>query len=150
MEQDVSKNRAWLLDFGKGLKAAVGVHEVSQVLLSAELFEVPCAPLYCNEVMVFRKRILPVLDVVSFLEGKKLLYTQSEIIGIAVYQESFNHPLSHVGLHLATLPVGILVGDDQACELPREQQFWLPFIHACFFYEGQFIPVLNLRALFCR
>jgi len=144
------KSRAWLLDFGKGLQAAVGLHEIFQVLLSAELFQIPCTPVYCSEVLITRKRILPVLDISSLLEGKQFLSIQNEIIGIATYQDDLKHTISYAGLRLATLPVSIFVDDDQACELPREQEVWQPFSYSCFYHEGQAIPVLNLRTLFSQ
>lgn len=144
------QSRAWLLNFGRGMQAAVGLREVFQVLLSADLFQVPCTPVYCSEVLITRKRILPVLDMPSLLEGKRFLSIQNEIIGIATYQDDRKHAMSYAGLRLATLPVGIFVNDEQACDLPKEQIAWSPFSYSCFYHEGQIIPVLNLKTLFCR
>jgi chemotaxis signal transduction protein len=143
-------SRAWLLDFGRGLQAAVGLHEIFQVLLSVELFQVPCTPVYCSEVFILRKRILPVLDIPSLLEGKRFLSMQNEIIGIAAYQDIFKKAMGYAGLRLATLPVNIIVSDEQACTLPRELAVWQPFVYSCFYHEGQAIPVLDLETLFCR
>jgi len=143
-------NRAWLLDFGRGLQAAVGLHEIFQVLLSVELFQVPCTPLYCNEVFILRKRILPVLDVPSLLEGKRFLSMHNEIIGIAAFHDVFKQAMGYAGLRLATLPVGISVSDEQACTLPKELVVWQPFACSCFYHEGQAIPILDFKTLFCR
>jgi len=74
-EEEVAKtNRAWVLDFGSGLRAAVGHHEMWQVLLSPKLFDVPCTPSYCGEVLIFQDRILPVLSVSHLLEREKRVF----------------------------------------------------------------------------
>lgn len=144
------QSRAWLLDFGRGMQAAVGLREIFQVLLSADLFQIPCTPVYCSEVLITRKRILPVIDIPSLLEGKQFLSIQNEIIGIATFQDDVKRAISYAGLRLATLPVGIFVSDEQACDLPKEQVVWSSFSRCCFYHEGQVVPVLNLKALFCR
>ena len=63
----MTESRAWLLHFAGGLKAAVGLHEMSQVLISPTLFDVPTMPRYCSDVVIFQKRILPVLNVPNML-----------------------------------------------------------------------------------
>jgi len=142
-------SRAWLLDFGRGLRAAVGLHEMSQIITSPTLFKVPCTPSYCGEVLIFQDHILPVLDLLSFLEGHKVPDITRDVIGIAVYQEDLNHPLKYAGLRLVAFPLSIYVGDHQACELPHHhQRYWQsPLIVSCFFHEGSAIPVLNLAYL---
>lgn len=148
-EQVATNSRAWLLDFGRGLQAAVGLHEMWQVLISPTLFDVPCTPIYCSEVLIYQdKLILPVLDMPSLLEGQKIIHAHNDVIGIAVYQEDLNHPLHYVGLHLATTPLGIHVSDDQACELPSHQHYWEPLAVSCFSRNGIAIPILDLAYLF--
>lgn len=144
-------SRAWLLDFGRGLRASVGFHEMSQVLIAPTLFDVPCTPLYCNEVLIFQDHILPVLDFPSFLEGHKVPHLGPAIVGIVVHQEDLNHPLSYAGLRLVSLPINIYVSDDQACELSFRQEHWHPpLVVSCFAYEETIIPVLNLVYLFSK
>lgn len=147
-ELETKVSRAWLLDFGRGLKASVGAHEMSQVLLSATLFELPCTPPYCKEVLIFQGRILPVLNLALLLEGQTYFHAPVDIVGIAAYQEDPTQPISYAGLHLAALPANIFVGDDQVCELPIHQHYWEPLILSCFYHEGLTIPILNLTDLF--
>lgn len=146
---EVKTSRAWILDFGKGLQAAVGLHEMSHVLTAPVLFDVPGTPHFCNEVIVFQQRILPVLDIPSLLEGQKVTHSSHEVVGIAVYQDNPVNPTSYGGLRLASLPHSIYVTDDQACELPSHKHYWAPPLSvACFQYDGAVIPVLNLVYLF--
>ncbi len=149
MTEDVAKNsRAWLLDFGRGLQAAVGHHEMWQVLISPVLFEVPCTLTYCSEVLVFQDRILPILDMSNLLEGEKTIPVTSSVVGIAIYQDEPTHPIHYAGLHLATRPQSIYVSDNQACDLPAHQPCWEPLALSCFFHKGRTIPIIELAYLF--
>jgi chemotaxis signal transduction protein len=148
-EKVANTSRAWLLDFGHGWQAAVGLHEMWQVLIAPELFTVPCAPAYCREVLIFQKLILPVIDFPSLLENQKITHTHQEVVGIAVYQQSFDDPIHYAGLRLATMPQSIHVADEQACDLPSSQQkLWEGLAISCFNHDGIAIPILNLAYLF--
>lgn len=140
-------SRAWLLDFGYHLQAAVGLHEMRQVLIAPELFDVPCTPTYCSEVVLFQQLILPIFDIPRLLIGRQVT-TSRHVVGIAVYQEDPNKPLHYGGLHLITTPTSIYVNDDQVCELSSQQQYWEPFAISCFSYQGEAIPIINLSYLF--
>jgi len=144
----IETSRAWLLDFGRGVKAAVGSHEMSHVMLSAELFDVPYTPVFCNEVLFWQDYILPVLDVPSFLTKQKIIRTHSGVVGIAIYQESPEKPLTYAGLHLAETPNIIFVSDGQACELPPQMKEWAPITISCFKHKNDAIPIIDLAVLF--
>lgn len=144
MTEDVTKtSRAWLLDFGNGLQAAVGHHEMWQVLLSPVLFEIPCTPPFAREVLVFQERILPVLDVYYFFHHKSIL-TKSNIVGIAVYQDDPTQPIRYGCLHLASMPQNITVSDSEICELPEEQPFCEPLALSSFSQNEVAIPIINV------
>jgi len=147
----MAKNRAWLLNFGKGLNAAVASYEMSQIVLSSDLHdlhEIPCMPHYCNEVFVFQDTILPVIDIPNLLEGDRLMYSRHDILGLAAYQTDPSQPVRLGGIHLAGMPLNIFVEDEQMCDLDPDQEFWRPISHACFRYENQAIPILNVPLLF--
>jgi len=148
-EEEVTKtSRAWLLDFGRGLQAAVGHHEMWQVLISPVLFEIPCTPTYCSQVLIFQNSILPVLDMSSLLEGQKTIPVTTPVVGIAIYQEDPSHPIRYACLHLTTTPQSIYVDDDQACDLPPHQPYWEPLAISCFSHKGRIIPIIDLAYLF--
>lgn len=151
MEQAATPTaRAWLLDFGQGFRAAVGLHEMSQVLLSVELFQLPCTPQYCQEVFVFQNRILPVLDIVSLFSSPVINRDTSNIIGVALYQAQPHQPVHYGGLYLSVMPSSIVVNDEQATHLTEKQHCWQPFAVSAFIYEGDTIPILNLAAFFTQ
>lgn len=141
-EEVTKTSRAWLLDFGDGLQAAVGHHEMWQVLISPVLFEVPCTPPFAREVLVFQERILPVLDVYHFFSHKSLL--NHYIVGIAVYQNDPEQPIRYGCLHLASMPQNIIVSDSEICELPEDKPFWEPLALSSFSQNGVAVPIINV------
>ncbi len=147
-EEVIKTSRAWLLDFGSGLQAAVGHHEMWQVLISHKLFNVPGTLSYCNEVLIFQNQILPVVDMSQLMEGHKIIQSAEPIVGIAVYQNDTTEPVQYSCLHLATMPQNIYVTDEQECELPASQQHWEPLALCCFSYKDMIIPIINLSYLF--
>lgn len=147
IEKAEKTSRAWLLDFGKGFQAVVGAHEMSQVILEPPLFYVPCTVPYCNEVLILRDRILPILDVPTLLTGHEDTPPRY-VIGIGAYQTAPTQPIHYGGLYLATTPLPIVVSDSQACALPAKYAYWKPYILSCFSYLGTAMPILDLGRLF--
>ncbi|GEM_PF-462876 len=147
-EESADIQRAWILNFGKGFYAAVAFHEMSQVLISPRLFDLPYTPLYCSEVLLLGRVILPVMDVATLLDGRKDPESATDIIGIAVYQQQAGSELSYVGLHLQNYPIAVRITDEMACELPSYPPLWEKITLSCFDYEGRPTPILDLAALF--
>jgi hypothetical protein len=148
MEEPQKLNRAWLLDFGRGLQAAVGIHEMSHVLLETRLYEIPRAPYYCAEVLVFERMILPVMDVISLIEQQRIVREGHDVIGIAVYQEATTGDLNYAAMHLATMPTLLFVDNRDACELPQHLAYWQPYAWSCFLYEEKPIPIIDFTRLY--
>jgi chemotaxis signal transduction protein len=145
--EETKTSRAWVLDFGRNLRAACGHHEMWQVLISPKLFSVPCTPFYCDTVLIFQDNILPILDIVSLFEGQKIVQS-NRVVGIAIYQEAPNEPIRYVGIHLADMPLSIFVRDDQVCDLSVDLQFQEPLAISCFSHENQAIPIIDFAYLF--
>lgn len=141
-------NRAWLLDFGRGLRAAVGIHEMSHVLLETKLYEIPRAPYYCTEVLVFEGMILPVMDVISLIEQQRIVREGYDVIGISVYQEATTGDLNYAAMHLAMMPAPLFVDNRDACELPADLDYWRPYTLSCFVYEEKPIPIIDFAKLY--
>jgi len=148
------KPKAWILNFGGGIHAAVAFHEMSQILLSPQLHYVPKTLPHCDHVLIMRYRILPVMNLANLFAPvaapSRIMESDSEdsgIIGIAVYQAKPEAPLSYVGLHLETLPQATFVDDADACELP-DNPLWQQLAMSCFYHEAKRVPLLDLNALF--
>ncbi len=140
--------RAWLLEFGNNHWAAVPLHEMSQVILSPELHSIPLTPVHCQQVLLFQKHILPVIDVSNLVSVQKNAEPSRRIIGITVYQKASKQPLQYAAVYLADMPVMVNVDDSQLTSLPEDEPLWESLSLSCFLYEERKIPVLDLAALY--
>jgi len=149
--------RAWLLSFSPDFQAAVGYHEMSQVIMSPTLFPIATAPDYCCELMIMQQQILPIMNIRKLLAPQQnYLDIQSHpIIGIALYQNKNNGKVQSIGMQLNESPKLINVSDEQACDLPDEADIgyaprWADFSLSCFLHQDKKIPILNIAYLFSR
>ncbi len=150
MDQDKktdARPNAWVLDFGQTHRAAVGMRVLMQIIDSPRLHPVPCAPAHCRSVFSWQGRLLPVLDMAPLLGHEP---TTPPLLAVAGYQEHAGEAMRFGAFLLATPPVAIIVGNDQACALPEEPAIWQKLSLSCFGHQGDAIPVLHLSRLFSR
>ncbi len=147
-ETKTTSSRAWLLDFGRGLQAAVGANEMSHIFLTPTLYKVPGTPFYADEIFVFQEDLIPVVDVLSLLDGRKNQYIRNDVLGLGVYQPSAEANAHLGGLRLTVMPSNIFVEDTQFCELPPELAFWSPLALSCFMLNETAVPIIDFAVLF--
>jgi chemotaxis signal transduction protein len=141
--------QAWILAFGDRQIAAVGLHELVEVLSRPKLYHVPMAGARCYQVLVWRDEILPV---VSFgadtrSEPDDARY-RAAVTAIAVYQTVPGEPLRHGALRLSAMPKTATVADDMACALSDCHSSMSDFAISCFSYENSAVPVIDLTRVF--
>jgi chemotaxis signal transduction protein len=138
---------AWLLDFGAGLRAAVAGRHLAEYLRAPQVVEVPLAPAYARGVLVWRERLVPLLDLAR-LVGER----PGEFIGAIVlaYREAPQLPQQYGALVLSAVPREIGVNDELACGLPAEPAFWRALAASCITHEDRPTPILRVRNLFTR
>ncbi len=145
----VETYRAWVLNFGKGLRAAVSFNEMSQVILEPSLFLLPHTPRYCHQLYLRNNEYLPVMHIPTLLTaGKENPPSSTYFLGLTVYQSEPYAPLKYGCLHLEGLPVAVEISNAQACTLPENQPLWQMIAMSAFSYENQRIPLLDLAALY--
>jgi hypothetical protein len=141
--------RAWVLNFGRGLRAAVSFNEMSQIILEPHLFTLPHSPRYCYQLYLRNYEYLPVMHIPTLLTaGKESPSTLTYFLGLTVYQPEPYAPLKYGCLHLESLPTAVEISNTQACTLPENQPLWQMVSMSAFSYENQKIPVLDLAALY--
>ena len=106
------------------IRIAVSDYEMVEYVIDAQLHPVPLTPAHCANLMVWRGRIVPVIDFLVLLN--KPVYANASVgLAIVAYQVKPREPLEYLGLLLAQPPARLSIEDDQACELPTlENDFW--------------------------
>ncbi len=143
--------QAWLLEFSRNQVAAVGLHELLEVLSRPKLYHVPMASARCHQVLVWRNEILPVVDFGADPTSEPDdAAPGGAVTAIAVYQTLPGEPLRHGALQLNVMPKAITVADNMACALPESHPSLSELAISCFFYENLAIPVIDLTRVFER
>lgn len=145
----VEERQAWLFDFGADLRAVVGGQHLAEYLRAPRATEVPLTPAHTRGVLVWRKRLLPLLDLAR-LAGNGGDGGDPMGAIVLAYRETPESPLQYGALALASAPRELGVRDDLACELPAEPAFWSEVASSCITYENRPTPILRVRSIFTR
>jgi len=143
--------KAWLLEFSRNQVAAVGLHELVEVLSRPKLYHVPMASPRSHQVLVWRDEILPVVDfgAISTSEPEDAL-PGGVVTAIAVYQTVPGEPLRHGALQLAVMPRTLTVTDNMACAFPETNSSLDKLTISCFSFENYAVPIIDLTRVFER
>jgi len=142
--------RAWLFDFGDGLRAAAGGQHLAEYLREPLVVEVPLAPAHARGVLVWREQWVPLIDLARLAGGGGAAVGESMNVIVLAYRETPQSPLRYGALTLASAPREIEVRDDMACDLPAEPAFWGAIAASCIDYENHPAPILRVRNIFTQ
>jgi len=143
--------QAWLLEFSRHQIAAVGLHELVEVLSHPKLYHVPLASARCHQVLVWRDEILPVVNFDDEIGSDSMDHLAGgAVTAIAVYQTVPGEPLRHGALELTVMPKTVSVSDNMACALPASSSWIADLAISCFSYENLAVPVIDLTRVFER
>lgn len=149
---------AWIFGITKSISAAVGEFEL--VHLPPEfpvLYEVPKTPHFCQRVMLWQQRIVPVMDLARRFQIPAEENTKEapspateRRVGIFAYRAKETGTHEFGALFIASLPQRREISDAQLCSLPAGLDAWAPYVISCFQYGGErkAVPILNLAQLF--
>jgi chemotaxis signal transduction protein len=143
----VSVSNAWLLEPNDLLSIAIGDHEMVEYLDSSTCFPVPGAPNYCNQVLYWKNKLVPVMDLGVLL--RKPVQGSGAFMSLIAYQQQPGLALQYLALKVRTTPEKILVDDTQVCELPVEinEGPLMPLCLTCFRHEDRPIVILDIASL---
>ena len=112
----MSSAQAWLLECSETLIVAVADHEIVECIQPDAYHEVPSTPPYCNRVIQWQGRLVPVLDL-GALYGSVASLSEPSFVCLLAYQEAPGLPLQHLAVPVNSAPEKVEVDDEQACEL---------------------------------
>ena len=152
------ESNGWVLKLRGQWRAAVGLRELVHVLpYSPRLYMVPQTPPHARHVILWEGRILPVVDLVAYLEAGVERGPRTEtnrisldrLVGIVAYQTASDAEVSLAGMLLGKVPERIRVTDEQACALPQSPPGWNQVALSCFEHPDYgAVPILDLPRLF--
>lgn len=145
-----SSSRAWVLDLGAGRRVAAGGRHIVEYLLSPESVRVPLVPAHCVSLMVWRERLIPLIDLAPVLHLRVAAVPGCSHAVVLAYQTAPREPLCYGALLVRAPPLEIWVSDDMARPLPEEPEAFRHFFCSCFDHEGRAAPILDVARLFSR
>ena len=141
--------QAWLLEFGRERVAAVGLHELVEVLSRPRLYYVPLSSSRCQHALVWRDEVLPVVDFIVRASTSDADHESgAPVTAIAAYQLTPGSPVRHGALELSSMPKTVTVDDSMACPLPEASAFETNLAVSCFSYENWAVPIIDLARVF--
>ncbi len=145
-----SSSRAWVLDLGAGQRVAAGGRHIVEYLLSPESVRVPLVPAQCVSLMVWRERLIPLIDLAPVLQPRVAAAPGCPRAVVLAHQAAPRESLSYGALLVRAAPFEAWVSDDMARPLPEEPYAFRHFSCSCFDHEGTAVPILNVAWLFSR
>lgn len=138
---------AWVMQLDHQMSAAVGQMELIHIVDDPEFYKIPKAPIYCDQVILWNNRIVPVMDLSVWLNDSTVVYRRS-LVAIAAYRDQ-NGELKYGGIHLSDTPIMETVKNDQACALPLTSNKWRDIAISCFTgAEKAPVPILDVSTIF--
>jgi chemotaxis signal transduction protein len=143
-------SNAWLLECDPALVVAVGDHEIVEYIQPQRSYAVPETPYYCNRVIAWQDKLVPVMDM-ALLTGIRNLQQELSFVCLLCYQLAPRAALQYLALRINRTPQKITVDDSQACEFADDAVS--PLLQAvtlcCFTHMQQAVPILDLGKLCC-
>jgi len=139
---------AWLLDCGGGVMVAIGLSNVLHVVEDKSLLHrVPLAPVHCNRVLLWQKRILPAVDIAT-LVGVAAPAARASYACVLGWRDT--HGVSEYGVLLIFgLPRQIGISDaDQIRPANADADRWRGLALGFFSYHKRITPIIDPAALF--
>lgn len=141
-----SRHNAVLFEFTSSSHAAIGLHEVAELIMSPNLVHVPLAPDYCHSLCIWQGRAIPFMDLASLIGQRSLEKTSLALVVTYFARPNGEQRWGALGLSAHFRMVS--VEDDAACLLPQDSSAWISIAHSCFKLVDENVPILNLDALF--
>ncbi|MBV1880861.1 MAG: chemotaxis protein CheW [Pseudomonadales bacterium] len=136
------KTDCWLLHLNKEITLAVSIHQVSELLGEATRHAIPLAPSFCNEVIYWRQKILPVIDL-----GTSGSHSSIKKIMVLKFLDK-SEGVNHIGFTVDSIEK-TSIQDSSFSQLPDELS--LPFsssIQSACSVNDKMIYILDLDHLY--
>ena len=147
----MSSANAWLLECSGQLTIAAGDHEIIECIQAQGEQQVPLAPDYCNSVLVWQNRPVPIFDLGLAIGLGDEGYANS-LVCLLNYQLAPRQPLQQLALRVRETPEKVFVDDAQAIasiDVPGNGLLDEVTL-ACFRHGQQPVAVIDIARLCSR
>jgi chemotaxis signal transduction protein len=139
---------AWIISITPTLTIAVGEFELVHILPDRPaLQKIPKSPAYCEHVLVWENKIIPVMDLslrFEFSSNRYLIY-ENTIIGIVAYRTDDTGKPGFGAFFMNATPHRIDVSDSQASDLPESFKSWKHYVISSFKIEEKMEQTVIIR-----
>jgi chemotaxis signal transduction protein len=141
---------ACVLEYRPGAYAALPIQSSVELVERPHVIPVPGnMPAFALGLMPWQGRHIPLIDIAAYLHGDPLAVDGPlEHVLVVAYQPRRNAPLEYAALCAPFLVRMSEVTNDQACSLPPYLNERRSLVLACFQYQAQVVPILDLACLF--
>ncbi len=139
---------AWVMQVDRVAKIAVGQAEIIHIVHEPGYIKVPCAPDYCNSVIYWNKKIVPVMNLSEWFNDTAVYY-HSNLVAITVYMDKSTGSVNYGGIQLLDPPVIDYVNNDQLSESYSGNSKWKSIAVSCYRnINDENIPIIDLYSVF--
>jgi len=136
---------AWLLATHDHFKIALDEGSMQEYIRDPQVYSIPDAVEYCNQIVLWRNNFTPVIDLSLILGGEALGVNHLAIVG---YQEYAEQKPKYLAIKLVNEVERVNVVDDAACDWPKEYPIEIqPIVQSLFMNEGELVSVINVADL---
>ena len=143
------KAAAWVMKVDELLYVSVSQMELVHIINTPYSINVPQAPKYCQDVIIWNDNILPVVDL-SVLSNQSGNKSTGSVIAIIIYRD-LNDEIQYGGVVLTDSPELEPVENSQLCQLPEHAKDLRTFSLSCFISKaGNAVPILDMSKIFAK
>ena len=142
---------AWVLEVADNIRVAISQHEMNHIDECSNLIKIPKAPVWCDQVMLWKNQIVPVMDFVRIYDPE---YQSNGVAGasimvaiVRVYDNS-EQKISYGAIRILQPPILEKISNKQASKKQDIDQRWNGISVSAFNHKQTIVPVLDIKSLF--
>lgn len=143
---------AWVLKVTENLQVAVSQYEMHHIEESSQLIKIPCSPAWCNNLLLWKSQIVPVIDFTKWqksIDAEPSSQQDTRMIAIIRYKNPQTATTSYGAIRIEQPPVLEKVSNQQSCQADDLSNDLRAISVSAFRNSDKAtVPVLNVSKLF--
>ncbi|MES2822898.1 MAG: hypothetical protein V4732_04800 [Pseudomonadota bacterium] len=148
LSKNTTELGAWVLPIGHGASVAIGQYELKYIEYIKTSITLPGLPAYCEKGFQWRDHFIPMLDLYSLAERRRIPMAEGEQMVAIIAYENLQGEIHFGAIFLQGIPKLMPVKPQQSVAVTELDTAWRLLSHAAFRDQEILYPVLDLRCLF--